>query len=490
MLDILEENIICNPKTSDLYEAISLDNRNVQNQVFVDSGEKTGRCAQDKYIICTESQREGLWWRDEQKYLSPQNYEEILDEVLQNLEQEQQIFCIDGYLGNHSKNRLHIRCYTYSAERALFLRIMLVNGEFEQDQNPDYTLYDAGKYSLQGEYQGLSSATCIALSLLHKSMCIIGTEYLGELKKVLFTLGNYWYPYHGMLSMHCAANQGEQGDVSLFFGLSGTGKTTLSLSEDRKLIGDDEIIWGKDGIWNLEGGCYAKCNGLSSEIHPLIFDAVQRDVVFENISQVNGQPDFDDCTKTENTRVAYDLHNINSEVRSKPYVTNRPKNIFFLSHDAYGVLPAIAQIPLEFVKKWFIAGYTSKVAGTEQGVAGAEITCSACFGEPFLVFKPELYANLLDIYMKQADVCVWLVNTGYIGAGDTRSRVDLSSTQLCIQTIHNNEDIQLYYDKHLGLLVPKKIDGLKNSLLKPSMLWENQEEYRGVLDILIKKIGL
>lgn len=484
------KNIIYNPKTADLYKAISSDTKNNQNQVFVDSGEKTGRCAQDKYITCDAADREKLWWRDEQKYLSPQNYENILDEVVHNLEHEQELYCIDGYLGNHPEYRLHIRCYTYSPERALFLHIMLVNSEFDQDQKPDYTLYDAGKYSLQGENNDLISSTCIALNLMQKSMCVIGTEYLGELKKILFTLGNYWYPQSGMLSMHCAANQGEKGDVSLFFGLSGTGKTTLSLASGRKLIGDDEIVWGKDGIWNLEGGCYAKCNGLSFETQPLIFDAVQRNVILENIPQVNWQPDFDDCMKTENTRAAYDLNNINCEVRSRPYVTNQPKNIFFLSHDAYGVLPAIAQIPLEFVRKWFIAGYTSKVAGTEQGVTGAEITCSACFGEPFLVFNPEMYADLLDEHMKDVNVRVWLVNTGYVGGNKLRTKVGLHSTQACIESVHLNEEFSLYFDERLGLFIPRGISSVEQKLLMPSILWEDTKQYEEVIDRLINDIGL
>jgi phosphoenolpyruvate carboxykinase (ATP) len=326
----------------------------------------------------------------------------------------------------------------------------------------------------------MTSETSIDMSFERKCMVILGTEYAGEMKKGVFSLMNYLMPKQGILSMHCSANEGKDGDVSLFFGLSGTGKTTLSADPARHLIGDDEHCWSKSGISNIEGGCYAKCIHLSKESEPEIFNAIRFGTVLENVvfDETSREVLFDNATLTENTRAAYPLEHIhNSKI---PALGGHPKNIIFLTCDAFGVLPPVSKLSTEQAMYHFLSGYTAKVAGTEQGVTEPKATFSACFGAAFLVWPPKKYAELLAKLMDEHKANAWLINTGWNGgAYGTGKRISLKYTRAIIDAIHSGELLSAQYEREdfFGLDVPCAVQGVPSEVLHPRSAWSNTSAY-------------
>jgi phosphoenolpyruvate carboxykinase (ATP) len=372
---------------------------------------------------------------------------------------------------------LKIRIICSRPYHALFMHNMLIRPsaeELEAFGTPDYVVYNAGQKSADKSIEGVNSETCVCLDFDSSEMVILGTEYAGEMKKGVFTIMNYLMPKKGILSMHCSANEGDRGDVSLFFGLSGTGKTTLSADPRRSLIGDDEHCWTDKGIFNIEGGCYAKCIDLSHEKEPEIFRAIRFGAVLENTVQDEHthEVDYADGTITQNTRCSYPIEFIdNARI---PCVGGHPDNIILLTCDAFGVLPPVSKLTPAQAMYHFISGYTAKVAGTEMGVDEPEATFSACFGAAFLVWHPTKYAEALAEKIRAHGSDVWLINTGWSGgAFGTGSRIPLKHTRAIIDAIHSGELAKARYspDPVFGVSIPDHCPGVPDEILVPRSSW-------------------
>ncbi|MEK6247260.1 MAG: phosphoenolpyruvate carboxykinase (ATP), partial [Planctomycetales bacterium] len=366
---------------------------------------------------------------------------------------------------------------------ALFMHNMLIRPsatELAEFGEPDYVVFNGGQFPADPATEGLDSETSVSLNFERGEFVILGTQYAGEMKKGVFTIMNYLMPKQGVLSMHCSANEGEAGDVSLFFGLSGTGKTTLSADKRRQLIGDDEHCWSADGVFNIEGGCYAKCIDLTEEKEPEIFRAIKFGSVLENVvyDDESREVDYEDNSITENTRASYPIEFIpNAKV---PCVGGHPKNIILLTCDAFGVLPPVSKLTPAQAMYHFISGYTAKVAGTEVGVTEPEATFSACFGAAFLVWHPTKYAEMLAEMMKAHDSSAWLVNTGWSGgAHGVGSRMKLSYTRAIIDAIHSGElaGAATEEDPIFGLQVPNACSDVPSEILVPSKTWQDQTAF-------------
>jgi phosphoenolpyruvate carboxykinase (ATP) len=346
---------------------------------------------------------------------------------------------------------------------------------------PDFVVYNAGQAAAEASTPGLTSDTCVAISFERGEVVILGTQYAGEMKKGVFTLMHYLMPKQGVLSMHCSANEGERGDVSLFFGLSGTGKTTLSADPLRKLIGDDEHCWSDDGIFNIEGGCYAKCIRLSQEKEPEIYAAIRFGAILENtvVDPVTRAVDFDDDSLTENTRASYPIEFIpNAKI---PCVAGHPSNIILLTCDAFGVLPPVSRLSPEQAMYHFISGYTAKVAGTEVGVSEPQATFSACFGAAFLVWHPTKYAHMLAERLRAQRAQAWLVNTGWSGgAYGSGQRIKLDYTRAIIDAIHGGRlaKVPTAVDGTFGLAVPEHVEGVPDKILQPEKTWADAAAFQ------------
>jgi phosphoenolpyruvate carboxykinase (ATP) len=352
--------------------------------------------------------------------------------------------------------------------------------ELENFGKPDFTIYNSGEFPANRYTKGISSKTSVAVSFEDKQLVILGTEYAGEMKKGVFTIMNYLMPKKNVLSMHCSANVGKDNSVSLFFGLSGTGKTTLSADPQRKLIGDDEHGWSEKGIFNVEGGCYAKCIELSAEKEPEIFQAIRFGTVLENVvyDPMQRVVDFDNKSITENTRASYPIEYIPQI--AMPCVGGHPKNIVFLTCDAFGVLPPVSRLSPEQAMYHFISGYTAKVAGTEMGVTEPQATFSACFGAAFMVWHPTKYAELLSQKIQKHGSQAWLVNTGWSGGGYGKgSRLSLKFTRAIIDAINNGEllKIETHKDKLFGFEIPTACPGVPSEILNPRNTWEDKAAY-------------
>ena len=390
---------------------------------------------------------------------------------------------VDGFAGWDPKYRIKVRIICARAYHALFMWDMLIRPTAEELADfgtPDYTIINAGGFSANAQTAGMSSKTSIALSFERKEMVILGTEYAGEMKKGVFTIMNYLMPKQGVLSMHCSANESKEGTTSLFFGLSGTGKTTLSADPGRLLIGDDEHCWSDDGIFNIEGGCYAKMINLSAEQEPEIWSALKFGSVLENVIY-NPQTrvvDFADTRITDNTRGAYPIEFI--ENAKLPCVGPHPTNVVFLTCDAFGVLPPVARLNPAQAMYHFISGYTAKVAGTEEGVTDPEATFSACFGAPFLVWHPTKYAEMLAEKLRHHNAPTWLVNTGWSGGGHgVGSRMKLKYTRAIIDAIHDGSlaNAPTETDPVFGLEVPTLCEGVPSEILIPRNTWSDKAAY-------------
>jgi phosphoenolpyruvate carboxykinase (ATP) len=451
--------------------------------LVVSSGAKTGRSPKDKRIVKNPASEKDIWWGDINISLEPHNFNVNRERAFDYLNTRPQLYVVDGYAGWDPSYRLKVRVVCSRAYHALFMHNMLIRPSTEELKNfgePDFTIYNAGCFPANRYTREMTSKTSVDVSFEDKQFVILGTEYAGEMKKGVFTVMNYLMPKKNVLSMHCSANIGQDGNVTLYFGLSGTGKTTLSADPNRRLIGDDEHCWSDNGIFNIEGGCYAKCINLSAEKEPEIFQAIRFGTVLENVvyDEESRQVDYDSSKVTENTRASYPIEYIpNVEI---PCVGGHPKNIIFLAADAFGVLPPVSKLTPSQAMYHFMSGYTAKVAGTEMGVKEPEATFSACFGAAFMVWHPSKYAELLAKKIKLAGANVWLVNTGWTGGPyGVGQRFPLKYTRAICDAINGGSlaAVPTVEDKTFGFQVPVQCPGVPDKMMQPRETWPNAGDY-------------
>ena len=400
-------------------------------------------------------------------------------------------FVVDAFAGWDPKYRLKVRVICTRAYHALFMQNMLImptKEELAAFGEPDYVIFNGGSFPANRYTSQMTSTTSIDVSLEKKEIVILGTEYAGEMKKGIFSVMNYLMPLEGVMPMHCSANVGEKEDVSILFGLSGTGKTTLSADPKRKLIGDDEHCWTDTGVFNIEGGCYAKAIDLSEENEPDIYNAIRFGTVLENViyDKQTREVDYSDVSITQNTRASYPINYIDNI--QTPCIAGHPKNVIFLTCDAFGVLPPVSRLTPEQASYHFIAGYTAKVAGTEMGVKEPQATFSACFGAAFMMWHPNRYAELLAEKIREHGATAWLVNTGWTGgAFGVGSRIKLKYTRAIIDAIHNGDfdNVETVTEERFGLEIPTSCPGVPSDVLIPKNTWENKKAYDETLEKLV-----
>lgn len=451
--------------------------------LIVYSGEKTGRSPKDKRIVFEESTKNNINWGEVNQPIESASFEQAKANAIDFFNTCDELYVVDGYAVWDKENTIKVRIICTKAYHALFMHNMLIRPSQQELANfgtPDYILYNAGAIKADLSIKGITSPTSIQLSFEKKEMLIFGTEYAGEMKKAVFTLLNYLMPLKNILSMHCSANESMNGAVSLFFGLSGTGKTTLSADPNRKLIGDDEHIWSDNGISNIEGGCYAKAIDLKPEKEPEIYQAIKSGTILENVvyDPTTKKVDYTNKSITENTRAAYPIEYIaNAKI---PCVGGHPNHIIFLTCDAFGVLPPISKLNSEQAQYHFISGYTAKVAGTEMGVTEPVATFSSCFGAAFMVWKSTVYAKLLAEKIKQHNTSVWLINTGWIGGGyGVGKRIDLAFTRAMINAIHEDgfKGVEFITEPYFNLSIPKVCPEVPSAILNPIDAWSDKASY-------------
>jgi phosphoenolpyruvate carboxykinase (ATP) len=445
------------------------------------SGAKTGRSPKDKRVVKNPASEKDVWWGPVNVPIDEATFQINLERAKDYLNTKKKLYCIDAFAGWDPSNRVKVRVICARPYHALFMHTMLIRPTLEELAafgEPDGIIYNAGEFPANQRTAGMTSKTSIDLSLESREMVILGTEYAGEMKKGVFTLVNYFAPKRGLLSMHCSATADRQTDQSsLMFGLSGTGKTTLSADPKRLLIGDDEHCWSDAGIFNIEGGCYAKAVDLAPESEPEIFQALRFGAVLENVvyAQETHRVDFTDTSITQNTRGAYPIEFIrNAKI---PCVAGHPRDVIFLTCDAFGVLPPVSKLSPAQAMYHFISGYTAKVAGTEVGVTEPEATFSPCFGGPFLVWHPMKYAGLLADKIQRHRSNVWLVNTGWSGgAYGVGKRMKLSLTRAIIDAIHSGKlaAARTVPDPVFGIGVITDCPGIPRDVLTPRDTWSNK----------------
>jgi phosphoenolpyruvate carboxykinase (ATP) len=449
------------------------------------SGEKTGRSPKDKRIVRSASSEKDVWWGPVNVPIEPDTYAIVRERARDYLNICERLYCFDGFAGADPRSRIKIRVICSRPYHALFMHNMLIRPTAEELAafgKPDFVIYNAGAFPANRLTSGMGSKTSISLSLEDRELIILGTEYAGEMKKGVFTVVNYLAPKRGILSMHCSATADKQsGRSSLLFGLSGTGKTTLSADPKRDLIGDDEHCWGDEGIFNIEGGCYAKAINLTPESEPDIFAALRFGAVLENVVLEDDRTvDYTDTSITENTRGAYPINFI-SNARI-PSVAAHPTDIIFLTCDAFGVLPPVSSLSSAQAMYHFMSGYTAKVAGTEVGVKEPVATFSPCFGGPFLVWHPSKYAELLAEKMRKHGTRVWLVNTGWSGgAHGVGTRIRLTYTRAIIDAIHSGSlaNAKTQPDPVFGFGVVTECPNVPGEVLNPRNTWRDKSDYDG-----------
>lgn len=459
--------------------------------VVVNTGDRTGRSPKDKFLVDSPTIHDNIDWGKVNQPMTAAQFDTALEIATNYINALDEAYIFEGFTGAELKHRLGVRVITTLAWHSLFAETLFIKPGSKSDAGDgswkhDWTVINAGCHKLTKQEQdalGHNSETLIAQCLDRKIVIILGTEYAGEMKKGLFYAMNYDMPEVGVFPMHCSANiaKDDPSNVALFFGLSGTGKTTLSADENRALIGDDEHGWGPDGVFNFEGGCYAKVIGLTHEKEPQIWDAIRFGSVLENtvIDPDTRIPDYDDVSITQNTRVTYPVDYIPGA--QIPSVGNHPKNVIFLTADAFGVLPPISKLTPEQAMYYFINGYTSKLAGTEEGVTEPQPNFSPCFGGPFMPRRPAEYAQMLAERINKHDAHVWLLNTGWSGgpAGEGGKRFDLPHTRAMVTAILSGQLDQAETVEHpvFGLRMPVSVDGVPDEILNPRNLWTDKDAY-------------
>ncbi len=451
--------------------------------VNVMTGIYTGRSPKDKYILKDETTEDNLWWtsdfaRNDNKPIDKNVWDHLYDIVSKQLSNKK-LYVVDAFCGTNKDTCLSVRFVMEVAWQAHFVKNMFIRPSEEELKNfkPDFHVLNGSKSTNKNfEEQGLNSETFIAFNLTDKIQIIGGSWYGGEMKKGMFSVMNYLLPQKNIASMHCSANKGEDGSVALFFGLSGTGKTTLSTDPKRQLIGDDEHGWDEEGVFNFEGGCYAKTIDLDKNKEPDIYKAIKRDALLENVSvSPEGIVDYFDTSVTQNTRVSYPIYHIDNIVKPVSKGTHASK-IIFLAADAFGVLPPVSKLTYDQAEYHFLSGFTAKTAGTERGITEPQPTFSACYGAAFLMLHPTRYSNVLSKKMKESNSQVFLVNTGWNGQGE---RISLKDTRLIIDAILNDElkDIETEIIPYFNLSIPKSINNVSSNLLDPRSSWKNSSEW-------------
>jgi phosphoenolpyruvate carboxykinase (ATP) len=485
--DITVERVLRNASPAVLYEqALRFEQGSAisdEGALICSSGPKTGRSPNDKRIVKSESTEGDIWWGNVNIPISNQTFLTNRERAIDYINTRDRLYVFDGFAGADPKYRLKVRVITTRAYHALFMNNMLIRPtaeELAEFGQPDFVIFNAGQFPANRYTDQMTSKTSIALSFDRKEFVILGSEYAGEMKKGVFTAFNYLMPKQGILSMHCSANEDNDGKVSLFFGLSGTGKTTLSADPDRKLIGDDEHCWTNDGVFNIEGGCYAKCIALSKEKEPQIYNAIRFGSILENVvyDRLSHKVDYSSSSITENTRCAYPIDFIDNAKVSG--MGDHPSNIVFLSCDAFGVLPPVSKLNPEQAMYHFISGYTAKTAGTEMGITEPQATFSACFGAAFMAWHPSKYASLLAEKMQQFKADVWLVNTGWTGGGyGVGNRMSLTHTRTIINSINDGSLAKesFEFDPIFGFKIPTKCKNVPVDILHPRKAWSDVTKY-------------
>jgi phosphoenolpyruvate carboxykinase (ATP) len=473
----------------------------LRGAAMVDTGIYTGRSPNDKYIVDEPSSTEKIWWGPVNRKVSEEVFDALYNKVVKyyNRSDDSKTYIFDGFAGADPTYSLNVRIIAKKAWQAHFVHNMFIrpeDGELD-DFNPGFTIINASDVSNKDfKTLGMNSETFILFHLGRRIAIIGGTEYGGEMKKGIFSVLHYLLPQRGVLSMHCSANVYVGGsNPAIFFGLSGTGKTTLSTDPLRPLIGDDEHGWSDDGIFNFEGGCYAKVINLNKDEEPDIYNAIREGALLENVvyNEETKVIDFTDGSKTENTRVSYPLNHIDNSVygQGKPSVAGHPEKIIFLTCDAYGVLPPVAKLSSDQAMYHFISGYTAKVAGTERGITEPTATFSPCFGGPFLTLHPLRYAELLKEKMEKFDVDVYLVNTGWVGASakSGAKRFNLPKTREIINSILGGEieKSEFETDPYFRFQIPISLGEIDSNLLNPVRAWDNLDEYHTTAKELVQK---
>jgi len=485
---IMVEDIRRNLPPSKLYEeAIRYDAKTRiadSGALVAYSGAKTGRSPKDKRIVRRPQSEKDIWWGPVNVALEPHSFEINRERAKDYLNTRDRLYCVDGFAGWDPDHRVKVRVICARPYHALFMYIMLIRPtreELESFGRPDYVIYNAGQFPANRLTAGMTSKTSVDISIEDGEVVILGTEYAGEMKKAVFTIMNYLMPRRGILSMHCSATADKKTNrSSVLFGLSGTGKTTLSADPKRRLIGDDEHCWADDGIFNIEGGCYAKTIDLTPESEPEIFQALHFGAVLENVvlDETDRHVDFSDTRITENTRGAYPIELIRNV--KVPAMAGHPTDVIFLTCDAFGVLPPVSKLSAAQAMYHFISGYTAKVAGTEMGITEPEATFSACFGGPFLVWHPRKYAELLAAKMNRHHAHAWLVNTGWSGGPyGVGKRMKLAMTRAIIDAIHGGALVHTptKADPIFGFGVVTHCPGVPKEILWPKDTWDDQSDY-------------
>ena len=466
--------------------------------LMVDTGEFSGRIPKDKFIVEEDFSSNNIWWGDINQPISEKNFNHLYNKVIEtynNLDKDFYVF--DGFAGDDKKNSINVRMLTKKAWQSLFVNNIFIRPEQSDLENftPDFTIINAFDVKEKDWKEfGLNSENFIVFNLKRKIAIIGGTEYAGEMKKGIFSIMHYYLPLKNVLSMHCSANVSKDlSESALFFGLSGTGKTTLSTNADRSLIGDDEHGWSDDGIFNFEGGCYAKAINLNKEKEPEIYNAIRHGSLLENVvyDLETKEVDFDDNSKSENSRICYPINFVENSLGSKglPSAGPHPNAVIFLTCDAYGIMPPVGKLDLNQAMYHFISGYTAKMTGTEIGIVDPVAAFSPCYGGPFLTLHPLVYAKLLKEKLEKHQADVFLVNTGWSGSSATlgSKRIDLKLTKHIISLILN-KNLNFSHsvrDEFFNIEIPTNVDGIENQFLVPNQGWNNLEKYYETGNMLV-----
>jgi phosphoenolpyruvate carboxykinase (ATP) len=481
---------------AEIYEEILSRKEGVMTDtgaIMVDTSAFTGRAPKDKYIVKDSKTENTVWWGPINQPIETSVFDAVEEEMRKYL-YDKELYVRDVFAGADPKHRIAVRCVNTRAWQSLFVNNMFLRPTKNEVLNfeADWTVWDAPEFTVEPTRFGIRSGNFALVNFTKKKIIIGGSGYAGEIKKGIFSVLNYILPEEkGVLAMHCSANVGEDGDVAIFFGLSGTGKTTLSADPNRGLIGDDEHGWTDEGVFNFEGGCYAKVIDLSREKEPQIWDAIKFGAILENtrfISEDSRTVDYENSIVTENTRVSYPIDHIENAV--EPSMAGKPKNIFFLTCDAFGVLPPIAKLTAGQAMFHFISGYTAKVAGTEVGVTEPQSTFSACFGAAFMPLHPTKYAELLGKKMREDNVNVWLVNTGWTGGPyGVGKRMALKYTRAMITAALKGELEDVDYHNHtvFKMAIPYTCPGVPSKVLSPKATWKNDKGFYETTNKLANK---